>query len=64
LLALHNRVKQKLDISGIGNIAFRGGRSCYVDLSETGNKGWYVIEECKHSFKGTQHEMNLKMKVV
>ena len=64
LLELHNRVKQSLDINGIGNIEFRGGRACYVNLTDTGQKGWYVIEEAKHSFKGTQHDMSLKMKVV
>jgi hypothetical protein len=64
LLELHNKVKQQLDINAIGNVTFRGGRSCFVDFTETGQSGWFVIEECKHSFKGTQHEMNLKMKVV
>ncbi len=64
LLSLHNREKETLSLDGIGNIEFRSGRACYVELKDIEKKGFYIIEEAKHSFKGDQHTMNIKLRTV
>lgn len=64
LLSLHNREKETLSLDGLGNIEFRAGRACYVELKDIEKKGFYIIEEAKHSFKGDQHTMNIKLRTV
>ena len=64
LLELHNRDKQSLTIEGIGNLAFVAGRSFYFDAEDITKKGWYVIDEATHSFKGNNHTMSLTVRMV
>jgi Phage late control gene D protein (GPD). len=63
LLSLHNREKYNLSIEGLGNIAFRGGRSFYMNLP-IARAGWYVIDEAKHNFNGNNHTMSLTIRMV
>lgn len=64
LATLKNRETKTLKIEALGQLQVRAG--CYVRIwiSEYGMNQPFLVNECVHSFEGTNHTMSLELKVI
>ena len=64
LMALKNRESKSLQLEALGEVSVRAG--CYIPvvIEEFGINQPFLIEECTHNFKGSEHTMSLELKVI
>src|SRR5690606_7782649 len=64
LMAIKNREKRTLNISAIGDVTVRAG--CYVPIaiSDLGINQPFLVDSCTHQFGGSEHTMELELKVI
>lgn len=63
LMTMKNREQVTLSLKALGYPGLRAGHTIYVMIEELGIEGFYVVNECSHSFKGDEHTMSLELVV-
>lgn len=64
LMTLKNRESRELKLDCIGDIRIRAGCYVHVVIEEYGVNQPFLIDECKHSWDGSDHQMSITLKVV
>lgn len=64
LATLRNRETKTLKVEAIGDLQVRAGRYVRIWIAEYGINQPFLVDECNHSFEGTNHTMSLDLKVI
>jgi hypothetical protein len=64
LITLKNRESKTLKINAIGDVRIRAGSYVRILIEEYNINQPFLVDECQHSFDGSDHTMTLEMKVV
>lgn len=64
VLELKNRESRNIRIDAIGDIRVRAGSYIQVILEEFNISQPFLVEECAHTWQGSDHTMSLDLKVV
>ncbi|MCB8816142.1 XkdQ/YqbQ family protein [Desulfosporosinus shakirovi] len=64
LSTLKNRETKTLKVEAIGEPQVRAGRYVRIWIAEYGINQPFLVDECTHSFEGTNHTMSLELKVI
>lgn len=64
VLELKDRESRNIRIDAIGDIRVRAGSYVQVILEEFGISQPFLVEECAHTWQGSDHTMSLDLKVV
>ena len=58
-----NSVKRSFSVTTLGSPAVRAGRMMVFDQPEINLTGAYLVKNCRHSFSGNKHTMQLDLEV-
>ncbi|UHA72300.1 XkdQ/YqbQ family protein [Paenibacillus sp. 481] len=64
LMKLHNREKRTLKIDALGDVRIRAGMLIPIYAPEQDVKQYMLVDECSHSWSGSEHTMSLTLKVI
>ena len=64
ILELKNQESRNMHIDAIGDIRVRAGNYIHVILEEFGINQPFLVDECTHTWQGSDHTMSLELKVV
>lgn len=64
LSKIHNRETKSLKVDAIGDIRVRAGMRVNIRIAEYGVDQALLVDECTHSFDGSDHTMSLDLRVV
>jgi hypothetical protein len=63
-LKLKNREQETLTVEAIGQYGIRAGVLLMTVIEEIGIKGFFLVKECTHKFRGNEHTMSLELRVI
>lgn len=64
LATIHNRETRSLQVSALGDIRIRAGMRVRIRIAEYGVDQALLVDQCTHRFEGTDHTMELELRVV
>lgn len=64
LSALKNRESRTLKIEAVGDLRVRAGSYVRIQIAEYGINQPFLVDECNHTFDGTDHTMALELKAI
>lgn len=64
LMTLKNRESKTLKLNAIGDSRVRAGAYVPIIIEEYGINQPFLVDQCTHSFNGSDHTMNLELKVI
>lgn len=64
LIQLKNREKRTFTIDALGDLRIRSGCYVPVQIKELGINQYFLVDECTHKWDGSEHTMQLTLRVV
>ena len=64
ILALKNREQRSMTVQALGDLSLRAGCYVHIHIDEHQIEQYFLVDECTHNFRGDDHTMSLKLKVI